>query len=48
MLFRSPLVVSEEWKEEVWRSLPELPQAREERLERQYGLPKQDAQLLAM
>src|SRR5437763_4349860 len=43
-----PLAVSEEWKEEVRRSLPELPQAREERLERQYGLPKQDAQLLAM
>jgi len=43
-----PLAVSEEWKEEVRRSLPELPQTREERLERQYGLPKQDAQLLAM
>src|SRR5205807_4380833 len=43
-----PLVVSEEWKEDVRRSLPELPQTREERLERQYGLPKQDAQLLAM
>ena len=43
-----PLVVSDEWKEEVRRSLPELPQAREERLARQYGLPKQGAQLLAM
>ena len=44
-----PLVITEEWKEEARRSLPELPQAREERLERQYAsLPKQDAQLLTM
>ena len=41
-----PLVISDEWKEEVRRSLPELPEAREERFERQYALPKQDAQLL--
>jgi aspartyl-tRNA(Asn)/glutamyl-tRNA(Gln) amidotransferase subunit B len=43
-----PLVITEPWKEEVRRSLPELPQSREERLEHQYGLPKQDAQLLTM
>ncbi len=43
-----PLVITEEWKEEVRRSLPELPQAREERFERQYSLPQQDAQLLTM
>jgi aspartyl-tRNA(Asn)/glutamyl-tRNA(Gln) amidotransferase subunit B len=42
-----PLVITEEWKEEVWRSLPrELPQAREARF-LSYGLPKQDATLLA-
>ncbi|HEV2492972.1 MAG TPA: Asp-tRNA(Asn)/Glu-tRNA(Gln) amidotransferase subunit GatB [Terriglobia bacterium] len=41
-----PLVISDEWTEEVRRSLPELPRSREERLERQYALPKQDAQLL--
>lgn len=38
-----PLEVTEQWKEEVRRSLPELPQAREERLVREYGIPKQDA-----
>jgi len=43
-----PVVITNEWKEEVRRSLPELPQSREERLLSQYGLPKQDATLLAM
>src|SRR5215471_3866751 len=43
-----PLVISDEWQQEVRRSLPELPQAREERLEREYGLPKQDAKLLTL
>jgi aspartyl-tRNA(Asn)/glutamyl-tRNA(Gln) amidotransferase subunit B len=42
------MVITEEWKEEVRRSLPELPQSREERFLSQYGLPKQDATLLAM
>ena len=41
-----PLVTSEAWKEEVRRSLPELPRAREERFVNSYGLPKQDAVLL--
>ena len=43
-----PLVITDAWKEEVRRSLPVLPGVREERLLSQYGLPKQDAQLLAM
>jgi aspartyl-tRNA(Asn)/glutamyl-tRNA(Gln) amidotransferase subunit B len=43
-----PVVITEEWKEGVRRSLPELPQSREGRLLSQYGLPKQDATLLAM
>jgi len=43
-----PLVISEEWKVEVRRTLPELPQSREERFLRGYSLPKQDAQQLAM
>jgi aspartyl-tRNA(Asn)/glutamyl-tRNA(Gln) amidotransferase subunit B len=44
-----PLVISEEWKEKVRQSLPEeLPESREGRFLTQYGLPKQDAQLLAM
>jgi len=38
-----PLVISEEWKEEVRRSLPELPEARRERLVRDYALPESDA-----
>jgi len=42
-----PVVITEEWKEEVRRSLPELPQRREGRLLSQYGLPKQDAALVA-
>ena len=42
-----PLVISEEWKEEVRRSLPELPQSREVRF-LTYGLPKQDANLLTI
>jgi aspartyl-tRNA(Asn)/glutamyl-tRNA(Gln) amidotransferase subunit B len=38
-----PLVVSEAWKEEVRRSLPELPEARKNRLMRQYALTEYDA-----
>jgi len=41
-----PLVISEEWLEEVRATLPELPQAKEDRFLRQYGLPPQDIQLL--
>lgn len=41
-----PLVVTEEWKEDVRRSLPELPQAREFRFQTEYALPRQDAALL--
>jgi len=43
-----PLVISEEWKEEVRRSLPELPHSREERFTTIHGLPKQDAALLTV
>jgi aspartyl-tRNA(Asn)/glutamyl-tRNA(Gln) amidotransferase subunit B len=38
-----PLVITEAWKEEVRRALPELPDARRQRLVREYGLPAQDA-----
>ncbi len=41
-----PLVVPDAWLEEVRRSLPELPQAKEDRFIREYRLPKQDAALL--
>ncbi|MBZ5671968.1 MAG: Asp-tRNA(Asn)/Glu-tRNA(Gln) amidotransferase subunit GatB [Acidobacteriia bacterium] len=43
-----PLVITEEWKEEVRRSLPELPQSREERFATTHGLPRQDATLLTV
>ena len=41
-----PLVMTEEWKEDVRRSLPELPQDRETRFQTEYALPHQDAALL--
>jgi aspartyl-tRNA(Asn)/glutamyl-tRNA(Gln) amidotransferase subunit B len=43
-----PLVVTDAWKEEARRSLPELPSARESRFLAEYALPKQDAALLTM
>ena len=39
-----PLAIDEAWKEEVRRSLPELPEARRERLQREYALPESDAE----
>lgn len=41
-----PLIISEEWIEEVRRSLPELPLERKERFVRQYGIPEYDAGVL--
>jgi len=38
-----PLIITEEWKEEVRRSLPELPEARKQRFMREYALPENDA-----
>jgi aspartyl-tRNA(Asn)/glutamyl-tRNA(Gln) amidotransferase subunit B len=38
-----PLVITEDWKEEVRRSLPELPEARKQRFIEEYGLPEHDA-----
>jgi aspartyl-tRNA(Asn)/glutamyl-tRNA(Gln) amidotransferase subunit B len=37
------LVISDAWKEEVRRSLPELPEARKQRFIREYALPDYDA-----
>jgi aspartyl-tRNA(Asn)/glutamyl-tRNA(Gln) amidotransferase subunit B len=42
-----PLVITDAWKEEARRSLPELPEPKIERFLREYGLPKQDAVLLS-
>src|SRR5438445_8710274 len=41
-----PLEVSEEWMEGVRKALPELPQAKRERYQREYGLSAYDANLL--
>ncbi len=38
-----PLVINEEWKEEVRRTLPELPDARKQRFMNEYALPDYDA-----
>ena len=42
-----PLVVDPEWVDELRGSLPELPEARRQRLIARYALPQQDAALLA-
>jgi aspartyl-tRNA(Asn)/glutamyl-tRNA(Gln) amidotransferase subunit B len=41
-----PLVVDEKWKAEIARSLPELPEARRERMVKDYGITEYDAQVL--
>jgi aspartyl-tRNA(Asn)/glutamyl-tRNA(Gln) amidotransferase subunit B len=38
-----PLSITDQWKEEVRRSMPELPDARKERFAREYALPNYDA-----
>jgi aspartyl-tRNA(Asn)/glutamyl-tRNA(Gln) amidotransferase subunit B len=43
-----PLVITEEWKEQVRQSLPELPQSREERFMKDLSLPQQEAALLTV
>jgi len=41
-----PLVIDEEWVEDIRRSLPELPDAKRERYVREYALPAYDAGVL--
>src|SRR5271163_3242592 len=41
-----PLVVTAEWKAEILKALPELPEARRARFMEEYGLNEQDAQTL--
>jgi aspartyl-tRNA(Asn)/glutamyl-tRNA(Gln) amidotransferase subunit B len=41
-----PLVISREWAERIRDLLPELPRARRERFEREYGLTRYEADLL--
>ncbi|MGB9780385.1 Asp-tRNA(Asn)/Glu-tRNA(Gln) amidotransferase subunit GatB [Caldanaerobacter sp.] len=41
-----PIIVTEEWKEEIRKTLPEMPDAKRERFMRQYGLPEYDAKVI--
>src|SRR6202789_852232 len=41
-----PLVVDAKWKAEIAKTLPELPEARRERLVKEYGITEYDAQVL--
>jgi len=41
-----PLVIDQEWVEDIRRSLPELPDDRRERYVREFGLPAYDAMVL--
>ena len=41
-----PLVVDEKWKAQIAQSLPELPEARRQRLVTEYGITEYDAQVL--
>jgi aspartyl-tRNA(Asn)/glutamyl-tRNA(Gln) amidotransferase subunit B len=43
-----PLVVDEKWKAEIARALPELPQARRQRMVNEYGITEYDAQVLTI
>lgn len=41
-----PLVVDEKWQAEIRQSLPELPEARRNRMVKEYGITEYDAQVL--
>ena len=41
-----PLVVNEEWQDQIRTGLPELPEARRERMKKEYGITAGDAQTL--
>jgi aspartyl-tRNA(Asn)/glutamyl-tRNA(Gln) amidotransferase subunit B len=41
-----PLIVTSDWRTEIEKQLPELPEARRARLVRDYGITPQDAQVL--
>src|SRR5437763_2463983 len=41
-----PLIVDEQWKTEIARALPELPEARRARMVKEYGITEYDAQVL--
>ena len=41
-----PLVVDDKWKAEITKTLPELPEARRQRMVKEYGITEYDAQVL--
>ncbi len=41
-----PVIVSDEWREEIAKGMPELPEVRKERLVTKFNLPKYDAEIL--
>ncbi len=43
-----PMVISEEWMEEVRKTIPELPDARQKRYQEELGLPAYDAHVLTL
>ncbi|HVI09551.1 MAG TPA: Asp-tRNA(Asn)/Glu-tRNA(Gln) amidotransferase subunit GatB [Candidatus Binatia bacterium] len=43
-----PLRISDEWREEIARSLPELPEMRRARMVREYGITEYDAHVLTV
>ncbi len=43
-----PLVVDENWRAEIAKTLPELPEARRTRLVKEYGITEYDAQVLTV
>jgi aspartyl-tRNA(Asn)/glutamyl-tRNA(Gln) amidotransferase subunit B len=43
-----PLVIDEKWRQEIRRTLPELPEARRARMVADYAITAQDAQVLTM
>ena len=43
-----PLVVDEKWKDEITKTLPELPEALRARLVKEYGITEYDAQVLTV
>ena len=43
-----PLVVDEKWQRDIRKTLPELPEARRQRMIAEYGITPQDAQVLTL
>jgi aspartyl-tRNA(Asn)/glutamyl-tRNA(Gln) amidotransferase subunit B len=43
-----PLVVDDKWKAEITKALPELPEARRQRMVKEYGITEYDAQVLTL